>query len=76
MLWRDDLDPVEVRIEAYGFGEMAGQSGEMNRIEIPFDILKYLAEKYHLKTEDLTKPFVKGLLIGLGEKESKKAGMA
>ena len=76
MLWRDDLDPVEVRIEAYSFGESASQYGETSRLEIPFDILKYLAEKYHLKTEDLMKPFVKGLLIGLNEKDGKKAGRA
>ena len=72
-LWRGDLDPVEVRIEAYGFGRMAGRHGEENSIEIPYDILKELAERYHLKTEDLMKPFVKGLLIGLDDKNSRES---
>lgn len=72
MLWREDLDPIEVRIEAYGFGRMASQYGEKNSIEIPFDILKDLAERYHLKTADLMKPFVTGLLTGLVEKNSKE----
>ena len=67
-LWPEDPDPVEVRIEAYGFGRMAGLYGEENSIGIPYDILKELAERYHLKSEDLMKPFVKGLLIELDEK--------
>ena len=44
--------------------------------QIPYDILKYLAEKYHLKTEDLMKPFVKGLLTGLDEQDSKESALA
>ena len=71
MLWHEDLDPVEVRIEAYGFGRMASRYGEKDSIEIPYDILKCLAERYHLKTEDVMKPFVKGLLIELGEQDGK-----
>ena len=35
----------------------------------PFDILVYLAERYHLKTEDLMKPFVKGLLTELKDRD-------
>ncbi len=70
MLWRDDLDPIEVRIEAYGLGRMMSQHGERDSIQIPYDILKYLAERYHLETEDLMKPFVKGLLMGLSEQDS------
>ena len=73
-LWRDDLDPIEIRIEAYGLGRMTSQHSDRENIQIPYDILQYLAERYHLKTEDLMKPFVKGLLIGLDEKDSKDGG--
>ena len=69
LFWREELDPIEVRIEAYGLGRMAGQYSEKNNIEIPFDILVYLAERYHLKTEDLMKPFVKGLLTELKDRD-------
>lgn len=48
--WHDNLDPVEVRIEAYGLGRMAGQYGEKDIVQIPYDILEYLSEKYHLET--------------------------
>ena len=51
---------------------MAGRHSEKESIQIPFDILKYLAERYHLETGDMMKPFVKGLLIGLDEKDNGK----
>ncbi len=69
--WHDNLDPVEVRIEAYGLGRMAGQYGEKDIVQIPYDILEYLSEKYHLETADLIKPFVKGYLVGFSEKNRK-----
>ena len=70
LFWSDDLEPVEVRIEAFGMGRMAGQCSEKNNIQIPYDILEELAQKYNLETEDLIKPFVKGLMIELNEQES------
>ena len=74
-LWQEDLDPIEVRIEAYGIGRMAGQSSEKSNIRIPYDILKTLSDRYHLKTEDLMKPFVKGLLIELKERNHEESGL-
>ena len=67
--WKEDLDPIEVRFEAYGMGCMAGRYGEKNNLDIPYDILLFLADRYHLKTEDLLKPFVKGLLVGLKDRD-------
>ena len=72
MLWNEDLDPVEVRIEAYGLGMMESQYGEKNNFQIPYDILTSLAEMYHLDTEDLMKPFVKGLMVGLKDQNDKE----
>lgn len=70
--WQEDMDPIEVRIEAYGIGRMVGQGREKNSIQIPYDILEYLADRYRLKIEDLMKPFIKGLLIELKERNSEK----
>lgn len=67
--WKEDADPVEVRIEAYGLGVMIGLKGEKNNIQIPYDILEHLAEKYQLNADELTKPFMKGLLNGLKERK-------
>ncbi|MBR3641739.1 MAG: hypothetical protein IKN53_06915, partial [Oscillibacter sp.] len=72
-LWQEDLDPIEVRIEAYGIGRMAGQCSEKNNVRIPYDILEYLAERYHLKIEDLMEPFVKGMLIERKERDRKES---
>ena len=72
MLWREDMDPIEVRIEAFGIGRMAAQSGEKNNFQIPYDILAYLAERYELETEDLINPFVKGLTTELKYRDRTK----
>ena len=68
LLWKDDLDPIEVKIEAYGMGRMAAQYGE-DSIQLPYDILTSLAEKYHLDTEELMKAFTVGLMT---ERQARK----
>lgn len=73
-IWHDGMDPIEVRIEAYGLGRMAGQYGEPSSIQIPYDILAYLAERYHLNTEDVVQPFIKSLLIELRERDRTERG--
>lgn len=67
--WREDADPIEVRIEAYGLGVMIGLHGEKNNIQVPYDILEYLAEKYQLNVDNLTKPFMTGVLNGIKERK-------
>ena len=66
------MQPVEASIEAYGLGTMMARGMGKEGAQIPYDILEYLAERYHLKAEDLMKPFVKGLQTGLSEQNSKE----
>ena len=68
-LWREELEPIEVRIEAYGLGLMAGQRSDKNGIQIPYDILTFLAKKNGMDPEDLMKPFMKGLMTELKERD-------
>ena len=68
-LWSEELEPIEVRIEAYGLGLMAGQRSDKNGIQIPYDILTFLAKKYGMDPEDLMKPFMKGLMTELKERD-------
>ena len=68
-LWKQDLDPIEVKIEAYGLGRAAAQHGEGTEIQIPWDILNDLAERYQVDAEDLLRAFAKGLIV---EKEANK----
>jgi len=68
-LWSEELEPIEVRIEAYGLGLMAAQRSDKNGIQIPYDILTFLAKKYGMDPEDLMKPFMKGLMTELKERD-------
>lgn len=68
--WTADTDPVEVRVEAYGLGRMAGMSGEKSRVQIPFDILEHLAEQYRIPADQLTRPFMTGVLNGMKERST------
>ena len=67
--WTDGLDPVEVKTEAYGLGRMTGRTGEKNCIRVPLDILETLAEKYDLEPDDLLRPFMTGMKVGIRERE-------
>ncbi len=67
-LWTDDVDPVEVKIELFGLGRFAGESGEESDISIPLDIINMLAERYHLKASELIQPYARGVLDGFMEK--------
>ena len=69
LLWSEELEPIEVRIEAYGLGLMAGQHSDKNDIQIPCDILISLAKRYNIDPEDLIKPFMKGLMTELKERD-------
>ena len=67
--WTDGLDPVEVKTEAYGLGRMTGRTGGKNSIRVPLDILETLAEKYDLEPDDLLRPFMTGMKVGIRERE-------
>ena len=66
-LLKENADPVEIRIEAYALGVMIGSKGEKSNIQIPYDILEHLAEMYRLNVDDLSRPFMHGILNGLKE---------
>ena len=60
--WKDDIDPVEAKIEAYGLGNMMSKIKDENSMEIPLNILNYLAKKSHINTDDLIKAYLTGVL--------------
>ncbi|MBQ9545038.1 MAG: hypothetical protein IJV00_07920 [Clostridia bacterium] len=68
-LWSDDLDPIEVKIEAYGLGRAAGRHGDRTGIQIPYDILSSLAQRYGADPEELLKAFIKGMTNELKDRK-------
>ena len=67
-LLRVDATPNEITAGIYKLGVMIGGKGEKNRIQIPYDILEFIADNYSLNIDDLTKPFMNGFLEGLKER--------
>ena len=72
LLWKEDAEPAEVCAEAYNLGVMIGLKGEKNNLQIPYDVLEYLAKKYRLNVVELTGQFMKGIMNGLKERDTAK----
>ena len=51
---------------------MESQYGETDSIQIPYDILSFLAQRYHLETEELMRIFIKGVMIGLKDRKNQE----
>lgn len=66
-VWKDDMDPVEIRIEMYGLGRYAGHHEDRSYAILPLDIIDLLAEKYQIDKQDLINPYIRGLLDGQKE---------
>ncbi len=67
-LWPRDVDPIEIRIEIFGLGRYMGAHSDSKFIELPLDLIDWIAELYGMGTEDLTKPYIKGFLDSLKQK--------
>lgn len=67
-LWPKDVNPVEINIEIFGLGRYMGKHADAKFIELPLDLIHMIAEQYHLKTEDLIRPYIRGFLDSLAEK--------
>ena len=68
--WEKDIDSIEAKIEAYGLGNMMSNAEDKNNIVVPMDILEYIAQKTNVKTEDLIKSYIKGVITGQKNKIS------
>ncbi len=71
--WKDDLAPVEIKIELYGLGRFYGLRGDKNDLSVPYDILEALSARYAIPCGDLMKAYAKGLYDGARDKSLKNA---
>ncbi len=69
--WRDDLTPVEIKIEVFGLGRYYGLHGEKNDLSLPYDILEAFSKRYAIDIDELVKAYTKGLLDGVKENQAR-----
>ncbi|MCR4893244.1 MAG: hypothetical protein K5911_00735 [Eubacteriales bacterium] len=67
--FRRDMEPIEIKIEVFGLGRHNGMAGDINDLNIPYDILRMLSERFGLDVTNLAEVYVRGLLDGAAEKE-------
>ena len=70
-IWPTGVNPVEINIEVFGLGRYMGKHADTEFVELPLMLIHRLAERYSLKTEDLIRPYIKGFLDSLKERERK-----
>ena len=67
-LWNDEMDPVALKIEAFGLGRYMGAHCDANSVIVPLDIFYMMAKRYDVPEYELAKAFIKGVCDELGEK--------
>ena len=68
-LWPEDTNPVEINIEIFGLGRYMGAHADMKYIGLPLDLIKKIAERYDIKTESLLRPYIRGLLDSINDRQ-------
>ena len=66
-LWAENIDPVELKIEAFGLGRFMGSHGDRYEMHIPVDIFEMMSEKYDISVYELSKAYIKGMADGLDQ---------
>ena len=69
-LWPPDVHPVEINIEMFGLGRYMGKHADTEFVELPLELIRLIAGRYSLETEDLIRPYIKGFLDSLKEKQA------
>ena len=70
-LWDEDVSPIEIKIEVFGLGRYMGKRENKSYVTLPLDIIMIIANKYHIKNEELIAVFTKGVLdVILEQKDS------
>jgi len=68
-LWPKDTNPVEINIEIFGLGRYMGAHADTKYIGLPLDLIKKIADRYDIKTETLLRPYIRGLLDSLNDRQ-------
>ena len=60
--WKNNIDPIDAKIEAYGLGNAMSKIKDDNNIMIPIDILNYISKKSNTTTDELIKSYITGYI--------------
>ena len=72
-LWPLDVDPLEINIEMFGLGRYMGKHADREFVELPLSLISLIAVRYGLKTEDLIRPYTRGFLDSVKDREEQQA---
>ena len=70
-LWPLDVNPVEINIEMFGLGRYMGKHADGEFVALPLSLISRIADRYSLKTEDLIRPYIKGFLDSVKDREGR-----
>ena len=65
-LWEAEMDPVELKIEAFGLGRLMGQR-KKGDAPIPMDIFEMMTERYDVTLPELIRAYRKGVQDSMEE---------
>ena len=68
-LWPEDVDPAEINIEIFGLGRYMGKHADVKFVELPLDLLGWIADRYGLETESLIRPYIRGFMDSMKERK-------
>ena len=67
--WDENADPLEIKIDIYGLGRYDGSiRADDHDLIIPYGLLKYLADKYGIDTDQMIRTYTKGLIDGIKDR--------
>ena len=69
-MWSEDLEPVQLLIEAFGLGRYMGEKYTDGELAVPLDIFEVISKQYGVPLDKLTKAYVKGALDAIGERKA------
>lgn len=68
-LWSEDMEPVELKIEAFGLGRYMGNRYRESEVPVPMDIFEMMTERYDIALPELIQAYTKGVMDGMEEKK-------
>ena len=71
-LWPEDVKPAKINVEVFGLGRYMGKHSDPECADLYLDLICSIAKQYNMKPEDLIRPYIKGYVDSLEEKNQQK----